>query len=476
MAQNTEFYNTELDNINDLPNVDHVRLYRNKNIAQLRPDPTAPFQIKHSDGTLEPLGGNGTEIGLIEVTYAELMTLVAGSALIQGGYYLITDFATRHIIPNTTDINQGPTEPLIVQANSTNTISENAISQNFGSDIIWYELVDSTTAGGDKGRIYYRKDTIKKNETYYDWRVVLFRRWDDGSGNFTVLTDNGNAFNDYYTFNNSSSATGCESNIIGPITDEGITDFSAPTDKLNNLVINSAAYQNIFYSDCFNSTITGTLIGVNFIDSNFQNNVIGDDFSNNKIGKSCTDNIIASSFSDNIIGSSFSGNTIGDLCASNKIGNVCQSNTIGTSFQNNTIGNSFQSNVIGNQFSSNVIFNVFNDNAIGANCLANTINSGTNNTIGTTFNRNFIGADFSNNVIGNGFANNSIGNTFQTNTNIGNNFQKNHIESGITTINFGAATHVYNNYTCNLFRRSDGTNQLSYIDNTNTVQYTAVNA
>jgi hypothetical protein len=59
---------------------------------------------------------------------------------------------------------------------------------------------------------------------------------------------------------------------------------------------------------------------------------------------------------------------------------------------------------------------------------------------------------------------------------VGDTFQRNQIDYSPIPTDFSLATHVYGNYTCQIFRRSDGTYQLSYIDGTNTVQYAAVNA
>ncbi len=105
-----------------------------------------------------------------------------------GEKYRIVDFRTKHNIPNTTDVNVGPAEPLIVTAISKNKLSILAYSESYPQDIIHYELVDSSTAGGDKGRIVYRKDAKWNIAMYEDWRHIKYRRWETakGSGKYWV--------------------------------------------------------------------------------------------------------------------------------------------------------------------------------------------------------------------------------------------------------------------------------------------------
>jgi len=249
------------------------------------------FNFKGAGVTAENVGNGQVDITIpsaecaIDVTYAELIALIGANGLGVGCFYRITDFQTVHIIPNTAILHVGTIEPIIVQANTTNSIHAEAISTIFDGEEILYEVVDSTTSGGTKGRIYYRRDTIKNNATGYDWRSVIFRRWDDGSGNFTSLTDNGNASQDYYTFNEPyigqlfGTAPFCFGNELGAITDIGINGFGAPSDKLNNIVfllnginigdVVSAMIDNVFSQDCWNNTIIANLIGANRIKTLF---------------------------------------------------------------------------------------------------------------------------------------------------------------------------------------------------------------
>lgn len=384
-----------------------------------------------TNSVLFTIGGGG---GVLPVTYAELTTLIANSALTPGRQYLITDFATKFIIPNTIQEVTGATEPIIVKAANSSELNSSAISTVFSEDELLYEVVDSTTSGGDKGRIYYRRDTEIQVSSWYDWRVVQFRRWDDGVGNFTVLTDNGNAFQDFYTFNNSASASNCFTTSLGPITQYGITTFGAPTSKLNNFIISATCVDSIIQNDCFSNTVICTSFSVNRIFEVFAANIVlGGDFSSNTLGFAFIANTIGSGFVNNLISTLFFGNALGDNFSQNRIGINFIGNTIGNAFQRNTIAAVFSSNIIGNSFASNTI---------GATC--------TGNSIGNTFSSNRLSINFRNNVIANGFTGNTIRNGFTGNTNIGDNFRMTTVTSGLVSVNFAAATFVYTNYTKNI--------------------------
>lgn len=139
----------------------------------------------------------------IDITYSDLTTLVSSSGLIPEQTYRITDFRTRHKIPGIQfgepaewngDISLGDlfdttTEPLIVTAETSSALHAVATSDLFPQDIIHYELVDSTTQGGDRGRITYREDTLQKIKVVNDFRNVRYKRYScevDGSTYFTT--------------------------------------------------------------------------------------------------------------------------------------------------------------------------------------------------------------------------------------------------------------------------------------------------
>ncbi len=112
-----------------------------------------------------------------------------------GGYFLGGEYTV------------GSVEPLIVQAVSNNSISNQVLSTIYPEDEILYGLKD-LIQGATKGRIQFRKDTKLVISTYYDWRVVKFRRWFDTVVNgYISLVDNGQVFEDYLTFPNQNRFT-----------------------------------------------------------------------------------------------------------------------------------------------------------------------------------------------------------------------------------------------------------------------------
>ncbi len=154
-------------------------------------------------------GNNASGSGATSITYSDLVILLAGSGATPGTLYLINDFATRQIIPNSGGfVNQGAIEPLIVMAASTSELSSFAISSLFPTDLITYDF-NSSAEGNNKGKITFRKDTVKNNSSFFDLRVYKFRRWFDGTF-FTLLTQAASPlFEDNQIF--SSLASNCES-------------------------------------------------------------------------------------------------------------------------------------------------------------------------------------------------------------------------------------------------------------------------
>lgn len=136
-----------------------------------------------------------------QVTYFEFVSLINSSSLIPGGYYLITDFRTQHFIQYTDTngngtalneaVNVGTIEQLLVKAISNNNYDRSVTSIQNPSDIIFWKHNPSTREKeyapiGGRGLIYKRIDA-NGNERDYDFRSVKFRRWNDGSGNYTII-------------------------------------------------------------------------------------------------------------------------------------------------------------------------------------------------------------------------------------------------------------------------------------------------
>jgi len=180
-------------------------------------------------------------------------------------------------------------------------------------------------------------------------------------------------------------------------------------------------------------------------------------FYQNNIRIGCYNNTLGENFYQNTIKSPFFSNTLAFFA-------VTYGNEINLNFNDNTISSIFELNKI-ESFINNTIQGGFSNNKFGFACI--------NNTIGSGFQSNVIESSFSQNTIGNSFINNNINGAFFQNI-VVNNFRFNDIQIDILSTNFTTSTHVYGNYTCNIFQRSNGTSRLSFVDGTDTVIYTGI--
>lgn len=133
-------------------------------------------------------GDKGDSVTVESYTNEELRDLITEELLTPGTLYKITDYKTKHLIPNTTVINEGPTEQLILQAISTSQFSPVVFSVDNPTDIIHYDINDilvEDDVTNRNGFITYRKDTVNNLSTHYDFRAVKLRRW---GINFTSIT------------------------------------------------------------------------------------------------------------------------------------------------------------------------------------------------------------------------------------------------------------------------------------------------
>lgn len=150
----------------------------------------------------------------IEVTYTELLNLISTNTLIAGRQYLITDFQTVTYIQfsgggiGSEDIHTGAIEPMLVQAVSSSELATEIWSTVYPTDkITWKPIFNDrdydAVLGQSTGVITSRYDTLLKLYRDYDWRNVIFRRWEtvSGSGVYNDYTDTGFAFQDYPPFN-----------------------------------------------------------------------------------------------------------------------------------------------------------------------------------------------------------------------------------------------------------------------------------
>ena len=277
---------------------------------------------------------------VIDITYAELTDKIALSALVPGQKYRITDYRTAYNMPYVTPTEKiiCTTEPLLVTANSVNTLSMYAYSEAYPQDEIYYNPTSDQVVmpGCDKGYIYRRIDNTYKNDIGFDFRNVKFRRWKvavtaeydagttyglcamvKGASNIVYVSavagNVGNALSDtkywikFTELNNlyfscrptSWSMGGGPLSLTIPASPSDYVDYTifgnrADDIKIRNNTINagSTTHPSLLYLNLVFLTASGTLITDNTILAESKDSTIGIAF-NNKLAVSNT--IIASS-------------------------------------------------------------------------------------------------------------------------------------------------------------------------------------
>jgi hypothetical protein len=425
---------------------------------------------------------------IVEDTYSALVNKINTSSLIPGAYYIITEFRTRYNRPDYDQSKspifdslgtyfEGPIEPIIVLATSSNTLAVDAYQPAYPNDKIKYDITYSTTESGDEafGRITERIDEWN-NRTDYDHRNIEFKRYvfyyfskeTPETGTMELLNDG--TVNGSGTFFTNYSPGQV---IAYPNSSEGFFKIDTITSdtlmSVTGLSINPGMGSDIFY-----------IANLGSYDNYYQNNVrdpndfnlyttfgdaIGDGVINNYIGNYSNlhiedgqgDFLLANNvfkdgeYNNNTIGNGFYNNTFNDDCNNNKIGNYCYNNVTNNDFDGNVIGNFFTNNLItadfrynqiGEFFENNVILNNdFEDNQIGNNFNNNWFDGNygfvfINNRIGESFSYNTFFRDFNDNTVINDFSDNEI---YQNcyNNNISNFFNNNTI-GDVTNIGAGA--------------------------------------
>ncbi len=392
----------------------------------------------------------------IPYTYDELEVIKEASELVKGQKYTLTDFATKHIIPNTEDENVGVEEPIILIANSENSFYNEVVSTLYPQDLIRYEFVDSTTAGGDKGRIYYRKDVIINVSTGYDWRNVKFRRWysqnigySSSVGTFKIneLVTGGTSGATARLIGDTGSLLSFKM-IVGSFQlDEQLTGSnSEATTNINEIFI-TGIHDNVFNNE------TATPIDI----YTFGNSPIAGNCNNTEIGEISDYGILNYQLPDNKL--------------NNITISVSSYSKIGTDSANSTINNLFNTKIESN-FKNNII-EYSEDLFIGA--------SFTSNIATGEMGVSLIGAHVSGNLILDGFQvnklqdysqDNFINFGFQRNTGNGRilrcitpeDFRLNEINTDIIDIDFSGATLVSGGYNKKIIMNNANVVKLIYLD------------
>ncbi len=167
--------------------------------------------VKYSGGTIE-IPFNVTSNIIRGLTFDQIYANYTANTLNAGHWYEF-EFQTIHKIPYTNVIHYGDFETLQIYAVSSNSFHFEAMSVDFPMDKLYYNIDDihlyeivetinpvspvlSGTTGNvtppifslnnnilsgstlsRPGRIYYREDTINRLSASYDWRNVVYRRY-----------------------------------------------------------------------------------------------------------------------------------------------------------------------------------------------------------------------------------------------------------------------------------------------------------
>jgi Leucine-rich repeat (LRR) protein len=371
---------------------------------------------------------------IIEVTYSELTALVAGSNLIPGRVYLLTDYMTVYEQPVSGDtISSGVVEPLYITAASENGLNNVCMSQLYPQDVVYYEITGDInngygTEGFTKGKIYRRIDTIYNNDIGTDWRHVKYRRYKL------------NVINEY---------TVSDSYVIGDVVFSGSGIYICVEDDPSSSTISSKKWLRYLYDKetyrsvgILNTTIdlyNGETSIISCAEGEYQDYLLFYDGVSYSSGDVYNNFIATYNLSNNVVYDRFSNNIINtNRFLSNNIG-LAERNNINFAFSENNIdafiGNTIDGSVSSTGFNRNHIKDLqgcYINSTFRLNCIVGNFRW---NTIERDFNGNTILDNWNNNNIGEYVQSNLITGIFN-NVNISYNFLENIIRRPFTSCNF----------------------------------------
>lgn len=368
-------------------------------------------------------GGGGLTLTLI--TYTDLVAMAGAANLTVGAFYLITDFQMFTYIQfsggglGSEEIYAGAIEPMIIQAASVSGLSGSIMSTVYPKDTITYSLSFrdrdyDAVAGQSTGVITSREDNQLKIKRDFDWRNVIFRRWEtiNGSQIYDSITNTGFSYTDYPPF--PIAANTCFDCYIGsPLSLGGF--FGIPYQLDNTIGKDTTAFMTIVYA-----------YGNN-VDKNFDSNGYIEFFVNNKISRDVVNNTGTNAYINNTVSQIDSNNcnaitgNIGDdfeITNNGVTGSITDNNFAGVGRISRNVCAGINSNIsaIGCTIRENVGQEI-NENADISNIEANNvayINSNDGNGVDSFVIESNIGNTIKDNsnisaITGVSIANNSIG-------------------------------------------------------------------
>ena len=356
----------------------------------------------------------------IEVTYTELLNLISTNTLIAGRQYLITDFQTVTYIQfsgggiGSEDIHTGAIEPMLAQAVSSSELAAEIWSTVYPTDkITWVaSFADrdwDAVLGQSTGVITSRYDTINRLYRDYDWRNVIFRRWEsvNGSGIFDNFFPTPFAFQDYSPF-----PVDAFNVSIGSVT---LAAFSLGIPYQLDNTVGKTIMENLKYQICFAVNVEGDFsssegIGILYTIISTYDPLIAPDFVQNYVG------LVVGNVLDLI-----QGNTGGFILNNSRLNNSLE---IG---YNICFG--IQDNIFDGQIGGNKVGQIIDNTSQLANCLiqGNVGNNIDSNVDFVTIASNSVSRIYNN--IGDGIQSTNISN------NVGNSISDNSSFSNIVNNN-----------------------------------------
>lgn len=405
--------------------------------VEIKGSGSTSISIVSLTGNLGPTGptgvtGPGSIGGVIITTYNSLYNTITSSpgSLSPGTLYVISDYQTVYDQPDFTFdgvstytpkasvvTKTSSIEPICVLATSGSTLAPDAWSLVYPSDKLKYDIFFNVTevmGAPAKGRITERIDDLG-NRTDYDHRTVEFIR--------------------YQTYNQSATLTGTV-DITGTSLSGTGTLFTSELSNGDVIIIDGLTFQ------------------VSLISSNTALTLVSNNYGYSGTGLAYYSSTSTGDYTlpyDNNAGTSQEYTTFNVLSADNKLGNYSIfSLTFGSFILSNNV---FRGLAYSNDLGSLTVNNTFGE--IGENFTKYEM---TFNVIGNGIYNNRVYGVFSNNRIGDDFHDNSIYSDFRDNE-IANNFQYNTSESPVINTDFLLATHVYQDYSCTIYKKNGSTGQ-----------------
>jgi hypothetical protein len=452
------------------PASNYIKLFSNSNDG-------GKLYYKDSSGVATPIDTQSDPL-YVEVTYSQLYSLGASGSFVTASYYLITDFDSVYEQPDfyfdgtpktVLDVKGKPAipyQPILVMANSYNTLSPDATQPYFSKDKIKYDFTWNKTElnHNAKGRITERIDEFG-NRTDYDHRTIRFKRYKS----YSVGTQLAGTIFEYDCAGGTLIGSGASFSIQLSNGDIIIIDSMADLGYNIGLKIRNTPGDN-------NANVeVDTIYAISGVPSTLTLNngalIIPVDYS--FTGKSYdfyigVDDGTYTSYKEVYFGQSDANDcdkevyTFQSGAVDNKIGDYAQVYLGGSTnnaliLSNNVFTDAYTVyNQIGGNSFNNHFLGYVSGNKIGSYFFGNTI-------LGT-FNNNIISHIFSDNLLGY-FESNLFSHPFSNNiSSLVTNFRNNTIKTSVSDIDFTLSTHVYAKYNCDIFYNQSEINRLSYYD------------